>query len=88
MVRNFDLTEAEKADIRLLVDRELRGRKWWNKYISTSRAAKDREKVLYAVWYSLTEYCGYRSPREFLSVSDELRCRHELCRTPAVSKIL
>lgn len=72
MVRNFDLTEAEKADIRLLVDRELRGRKWWNKYISTSRAAKDREKVLYAVWYSLTEYCGYRSPREFLSVSDEL----------------
>lgn len=72
MLRDFNLTESEKSDIRLLVDRELRERKWWNKYLETTHPSnKDKEKVLYATWYALGEYCGYHKPRELLTVSDD-----------------
>lgn len=72
MLRNFNLTEYEKSDIRYLVDRELRARKWWNKYLETTYPSnKDKEKVLYATWYALSEYCGYHKPREIIAVSDD-----------------
>lgn len=73
MLRDFNLTEYEKADIRLLVDRDLRERKWWNKYLETTRPTeKDKEKILYATWYALGEYLGYHKPQELLLVSDDI----------------
>lgn len=72
MLRDFNLTTNEKCNIRILVDRELRGRKWWNKYINTTRWDKQgREKILYATWYAISEYLGYSKPQEFITVSND-----------------
>lgn len=74
MLRDFNLTESEKADIRLLFDRELRERKWWNSYLHTGKDVtnKDKDIVLYATWYALGEYFGYHKPRELIAVSDDI----------------
>lgn len=69
----MELSEDDKNSIHYLVTRQLGGRAWWKEYVASKHPTDyDKQKILYAFKYTLSEFYGIDNPRDMLLVTDDM----------------